>query len=106
MISDCLGDFIGIRKQETVVQVACHALTRTNEQYSPVGTETLPIAAVVISRIFADLINSLSSAAASSISSTGRSNNAVIDWSGPVGIEKCAKLNPASRATFPRPVNG
>ena len=62
MISDCLGDFIGIRKQETVVQVACHALTRTNEQYSPVGTETLPIAAVVISRIFADLINSLSSA--------------------------------------------
>ena len=50
------------REQEMVVQVACHALTRTIEQYSPVGTETLPIAAVVISRIFADLINSLSSA--------------------------------------------
>ena len=34
------------REQEMVVQVACHALTRTIEQYSPVGTDTLPIAAV------------------------------------------------------------
>jgi hypothetical protein len=50
------------REQEMVVQVACHALTRTFEQYSPVGTDTLPIAAVAISRMFADLINSLSSA--------------------------------------------
>jgi hypothetical protein len=51
------------REQEMVVQVACHALTRAIEQYSPVGTDTLPIAAVAISRMFADLINSLSSAA-------------------------------------------
>jgi hypothetical protein len=50
------------REQEMVVQVARHALTRTIEQYSPVGTDTLPIAAVAISRMFADLINSLSSA--------------------------------------------
>jgi hypothetical protein len=50
------------REQEMVVQVACHALTRTIEQYSPVGADTLPIAAVAISRMFADLINSLSSA--------------------------------------------
>jgi hypothetical protein len=50
------------REQEMVVQVACHALTRTIEQYSPVGTDTLPITAVAISRMFADLINSLSSA--------------------------------------------
>jgi len=50
------------REQEMVVQVACHALTRTIEQYSPVGTDTLPIAAVAISRMFADLINSHSSA--------------------------------------------
>jgi hypothetical protein len=49
------------RDQEMVVQVACHALTRTIEQYSPVGTDTLPIAAVAISRMFADLINSHSS---------------------------------------------
>ena len=48
------------REQEMVVQVACQALTRTIEQYSPVGTDTLPIAAVAISRMFADLINSLS----------------------------------------------
>ena len=40
-----------------------HALTRTIKQYSPVGTDTLPIAAVAISRMFADLINNLSSAA-------------------------------------------
>jgi hypothetical protein len=32
------------REQEMVVQIACHALTRTIEQYSPVGTDTLPIA--------------------------------------------------------------
>jgi hypothetical protein len=51
------------REQEMVVQVACHALTRTIEQYSPVGTDTLPIAAIAISRMFADLINSRSSAA-------------------------------------------
>jgi hypothetical protein len=50
------------REQEMVIQVACHALTRTIEQYSPVGTDTLPIAAVAISRMFTDLINSLSSA--------------------------------------------
>ena len=50
------------REQEMVVQVACHALTRTIEQYSPVGTDTLPNAAVAISRMFADLINSHSSA--------------------------------------------
>jgi len=50
------------REQEMVVQVACHALKRTIEQYSPVGTDTLPIASVAISRMFADLINSLSSA--------------------------------------------
>jgi hypothetical protein len=51
------------REQEMVIQAACHALTRTIEQYSPVGTDTLPIAAVAISRMFADLINRLSSAA-------------------------------------------
>jgi hypothetical protein len=51
------------REQEMVVQVACHALMRTIEQYSPVGTDTLPIAAVAISRMFADLINSLSGGA-------------------------------------------
>ena len=51
------------REQEMVVQVACHALTRTIQQYSPVGTDTLPIAAVAISRMFADLINNVSSAA-------------------------------------------
>ena len=39
------------REQEMVVQVACHALTRTIQQYSPVGTDTLPIAAVAISRM-------------------------------------------------------
>jgi hypothetical protein len=50
------------REQEMVIQVARHALTRTIEQYSPAGTDTLPIVAVAISRIFADLINSLSSA--------------------------------------------
>ena len=50
------------REQEMVIQVACHALTRTIEQYSPVGADTLPIAAVAISRMFADLINGLSSA--------------------------------------------
>jgi hypothetical protein len=50
------------REQEIVVQAACRALTRTIEQYSPVGTDTLPITAVAISRMFADLINSLSSA--------------------------------------------
>jgi hypothetical protein len=50
------------REQEMVIQVACHALTRTIEQYSPVGTDTLPIATAAISRMFADLINSLSSA--------------------------------------------
>ena len=50
------------REQEMVVQVACHALTRTIAQYSPVGTDTLPIAAVAISRMFANLISSLSSA--------------------------------------------
>jgi hypothetical protein len=38
------------REQEMVVQIACHALTRTIEQYSPVGTDTLPIAAAAISR--------------------------------------------------------
>ena len=51
------------REQEMVIQAACHALTRTIEQYSPLGTDTLPIAAVAISRMFADLINRLSSAA-------------------------------------------
>ena len=50
------------REQEMVIQVACHALTRPIEQYSPVGTDTLPIATAAISRMFADLINSLSSA--------------------------------------------
>jgi hypothetical protein len=50
------------REQEMVIQVACHALTRTIEQYSPVGTDTLPIATAAISRMFAGLINSLSSA--------------------------------------------
>ena len=51
------------REQEMVVQVARQALTRTIEQYSPVGTDTLPIATVAISRMFADLINNLSGAA-------------------------------------------
>jgi len=51
------------REQEIVIQAARHALTRTIEQYSPVGTDTLPIATVAISRMFADLINGLSSAA-------------------------------------------
>jgi hypothetical protein len=37
------------REQEMVIQVACHALTRTIEQYSPVGAD-------------ADLINNLSGA--------------------------------------------
>jgi hypothetical protein len=41
---------------------AAEALTRTIEQYSPVGTDTLAIAAIAISRMFTDLINSLSSA--------------------------------------------
>ena len=50
------------REQEMVVQVACHALTRTIQQYSPVGTDTLPIAAVAVSRMFAELISNLSSA--------------------------------------------
>ena len=50
------------REQEMVVQVACQALTRTTAQYSPVVTDTLPIAAVAISRMFADLINNLSGA--------------------------------------------
>ena len=50
------------REQEMVIQVARHALTRTIEQYSPVGTDTLPITTAAISRMFADLINSLSSA--------------------------------------------
>ena len=48
------------REQEMVVQVACHVLTRTIQQYSPVGTDTLPI--VAVSRMFADLISNLSSA--------------------------------------------
>jgi hypothetical protein len=51
------------REQEMVVQLARHALTRTIEQYSPVGTDTLPIAAVAVSRMFADLINSFSGGA-------------------------------------------
>jgi hypothetical protein len=51
------------REQEMVIQVARQALTRTIEQYSPVGTDTLPIATVAISRMFADLINNLSGAA-------------------------------------------
>ena len=52
-----------VREKEMVVQIACHALTRTIEQYSPVGTDTLPIAAIAISRMFANLIiNNLSSA--------------------------------------------
>ena len=48
------------REQEIVIQAARHALTRTIEQYSPAGTDTLPIATVAISRMFADLINSFS----------------------------------------------
>jgi len=48
------------REQEMVVQVACHVLTRTIQQYSPVGTDTLPI--VAVSQMFADLISNLSSA--------------------------------------------
>ena len=36
------------REQEMVIHVACHALTRTIEQYSPVGTDTLPIATAAI----------------------------------------------------------
>jgi hypothetical protein len=51
------------REQEIVIQAARHALTRTIEQYSPAGTDTLPIATVAIGRMFADLINSLSSTA-------------------------------------------
>ena len=51
------------REQEIVIQAARHALIRTIERYSPVGTDTLPIATVAISRMFADLINGLSSAA-------------------------------------------
>ena len=50
------------REQEIVIQAARHALTRTIEQYSPAGTDTLPIATVAISRMFADLVNSRSSA--------------------------------------------
>jgi hypothetical protein len=50
------------REQEMVIQVARHTLTRTIEQYSPVGTDTLPIATVAISRMFADLVTSLSNA--------------------------------------------
>jgi hypothetical protein len=38
------------REQEMVIQVACHALTRTIEQYSPVGTDTLPIATAATGR--------------------------------------------------------
>src|SRR5262245_33874446 len=76
------------REREMVVQVACHALTRTIAQYSPVGTDTLPIAAVSISRMFADLINRLSSALRSSMLSTDRSNNAVIGSSARGDIEK------------------
>jgi hypothetical protein len=34
------------REQEMVVQIACHAVTRTIEQYSPVGTDTLLIEAL------------------------------------------------------------
>lgn len=48
------------REQEMVVHVACRALTRTIEQYSPVGTDTSQIAAVAISRMFADLIKGFS----------------------------------------------
>ena len=51
------------REQEIVVQAARSALTRTIEQYSPIGTDTLPITTVAISRMFADLINNVSSAA-------------------------------------------
>jgi hypothetical protein len=51
------------REQEIVVQAARCALTRTIEQYSPIGTDTLPITTVAISRMFADLINNVSSAA-------------------------------------------
>jgi hypothetical protein len=51
------------REQEIVVQAARCALTRTIEQYSPIGTDTLPITTVAISRMFADLINIVSSAA-------------------------------------------
>jgi hypothetical protein len=39
------------------------------------------------------------------MSSTDRSNNAVIGSSAPGGIEKCAKPRLASRTTFPRSVN-
>ena len=42
------------REQEIVVQAARCALTRTIEQYSPIGTDTLPITTVAISRMFAD----------------------------------------------------
>jgi hypothetical protein len=49
------------REQDMVVQIACRALTRTIKQYSPVGTDILPIAALAIGRMFADLIYSLSS---------------------------------------------
>ena len=50
------------REQKIVIQAARHALTRTIQPYSPAGTDTLPIVTVAISRMFADLINSLSSA--------------------------------------------
>ena len=49
-----MGKYPLAREQEMVIQVARHALMRTIEQYSPVGTDTLPIATVAISRMFAD----------------------------------------------------
>jgi len=76
------------REQEMVVEVACHALTRTIAQYSPVGTDTLPIAAVAISRMFANLISSLSSAPEIVDVVNRRSNNAVIGSSARGDIEK------------------
>ena len=51
------------REQEMVVQLARRALTRAIEQYSPVGSDTLSIARVAVSQMFADLINSLSGSA-------------------------------------------
>jgi hypothetical protein len=47
------------RERDIVVQVARTALTRTIEQYSPPGTDVLPIAAVAVAGMFADLISGL-----------------------------------------------
>ena len=89
-----------------VIQVACHALTRTIEQYSPVGTDTLPIVTAAISRMFAGLINSLSSAP-----DVVDVVNQQIEQCGyrlirPTASKMCSTEFCFSWAAFPRLVNG